>query len=90
MHRQKEDIGTRPMFLLGGLAMLSSLQLICFGVMAEMLTRIFFESSGKSTYLIRDVHSNDAHSNDVHDESEPNSKRINPSIVRDSALRRAA
>jgi len=87
---QGEDIGTRPMFLLGGLAMLSSLQLICFGVMAEMLTRIFFESSGKSTYLIRDVHSNDAHSNDVHDESEPNAKRINPSIVRDSALRRAA
>lgn len=55
-----EDIGTRPMFLLGGLAMLSSLQLICFGVMAEMLTRIYFDSSKKSTYSIRRTHGNAA------------------------------
>lgn len=53
-----EDIGTRPMFLLGGLAMLSSLQLICFGVMAEMLTRIYFDSSKKSTYSVRETHGN--------------------------------
>jgi len=53
-----EDIGTRPMFLLGGLAMLSSLQLICFGVMAEMLTRIFFQSPNTSTYSVREVHGN--------------------------------
>lgn len=55
-----EDIGTRPMFLLGGLAMLSSLQLICFGVMAEMLTRIYFESSNKSTYAVRETYGNGA------------------------------
>lgn len=55
-----EDIGTRPMFLLGGLAMLSSLQLICFGVMAEMLTRIYFDASNKSTYVVRETYANDA------------------------------
>ena len=55
-----EDIGTRPMFLLGGLAMLSSLQLICFGVMAEMLTRIYFDSSNKATYSVRETHGNAA------------------------------
>ena len=58
-----EDIGTRPMFLLGGLAMLSSLQLICFGVMSEMLTRIYFDSSKTSTYSVRETHGNEASSN---------------------------
>ena len=58
-----EDIGTRPMFLLGGLAMLSSLQLICFGVLAEMLTRIYFDSSNNSTYSVRETHRNAASCN---------------------------
>jgi len=57
-----EDIGTRPMFLLGGLAMLSSLQLVCFGVMAEMLTRIYFDSSKNSTYSVRETQGNVASS----------------------------
>jgi glycosyltransferase involved in cell wall biosynthesis len=55
-----EDIGTRPMFLLGGLALLSALQLVCFGVMAELLTRIYFDSSKRSTYSIRETHGNSA------------------------------
>lgn len=34
-----QDIGTRPMLLIAVVTMLSSLQLVCFGVMAEMLAR---------------------------------------------------
>ncbi|TWU41828.1 glycosyltransferase family 2 protein [Novipirellula artificiosorum] len=48
-----QDIGTRPMLLLGAVAMLSSLQLICFGVMSEMLARIDNESSRQQSYIIR-------------------------------------
>jgi hypothetical protein len=48
-----EDIGSRPMLLMGGFAALSSLQMICFGVMAEMMSRIYHESSDNATYAIR-------------------------------------
>jgi glycosyltransferase involved in cell wall biosynthesis len=47
------DIGSRPMLLLGSFASLSSLQMICFGVMAEMLARIYHQSSDHATYVIR-------------------------------------
>lgn len=50
-----EDIGTRPMLLLGGLALLSSLQMICLGVMTEMLTRVYFGATDHSTYAIRET-----------------------------------
>ena len=50
-----EDIGTRPMLIVGSLAMLSSIQFICFGIMAEMLTRIYHESGGRTTYVIRET-----------------------------------
>ena len=48
-----EDIGTRPMLIVGALAMLSSVQFICFGIMAEMLTRIYHESGNRTTYVVR-------------------------------------
>lgn len=47
-----QDIGARPMLLLGSFAALSSLQMICFGVMAEMLARIYHQSSDHATYVI--------------------------------------
>lgn len=48
-----EDIGSRPMLLLGGFAALSSLQMVCFGVMAEMLSRIYHQSGDYTTYVTR-------------------------------------
>lgn len=48
-----EDIGSRPMLLMGGFAALSALQMVCFGVMAEMMSRIYHESSDNATYAIR-------------------------------------
>jgi hypothetical protein len=53
-----EDIGTRPMLIVGALAMMSSVQFICFGIMAEMLSRIYHESSSRPTYVVRQVHDN--------------------------------
>ncbi|GAA4458507.1 glycosyltransferase family 2 protein [Novipirellula rosea] len=52
-----QDIGTRPMLLIGAIATLSSLQLICFGVMAEMLSRIYHQSSSQPGYFTRHHHS---------------------------------
>lgn len=49
----RQDIGDRPMLLLGGFAMLSSVQLICFGVMAEMLSRLTSQTSHQPTYIVR-------------------------------------
>ncbi|MFG0261473.1 MAG: glycosyltransferase family 2 protein [Novipirellula sp. JB048] len=51
-----QDIGTRPMLLLGAFAMLSSLQLICFGVLAEMLSRIYHQSDRQPGYFTRHHH----------------------------------
>ena len=52
-----EDIGTRPMLIVGALAMLSSVQFICFGILAEMLTRIYHESGNRTTYVVRNTSS---------------------------------
>ena len=53
------DIGTRPMLLLGVTALLSSLQLICFGVMSEMLSRVPGGAINGATYLVRECHASD-------------------------------
>jgi hypothetical protein len=45
--------------IVGALAMLSSVQFICFGIMAEMMSRVYFESTAKATYVTRQVHSNE-------------------------------
>jgi len=50
-----QDIGTRPMLLMGAFAMLSSIQFICFGVMAEMLSRNH-SGAAQRTYLIGETH----------------------------------
>ena len=50
-----EDIGTRPMLIVGSLAMLSAVQFVCFGIMAEMLTRIYHESGGRTSYVVRET-----------------------------------
>jgi glycosyltransferase involved in cell wall biosynthesis len=52
-----QDIGTRPMLIVGSLAMLSSIQFICFGIMAELLSRTYYEASDRTTYVTRDIYS---------------------------------
>jgi hypothetical protein len=37
----------------------AGLQLIVLGILAEMQVRTYYESQGKTTYRVREVHQND-------------------------------
>lgn len=47
------DIGTRPMFMVGVVMMISSVQFLTTGILAEILARTYFESTGRGSYYIR-------------------------------------
>jgi dolichol-phosphate mannosyltransferase len=49
------DIGNRPLLILGVIFLLGGLQLILFGILAEVLMRIYYESQNKRTYRIRTI-----------------------------------
>ena len=48
-----QDIGTRPLLVVGVVLIIASLQFITTGVVGELLTRTYFESSNAKPYLIR-------------------------------------
>jgi len=48
-----QDIGTRPLLLVGIVMIIASLQFITTGVVAELLTRTYFESSRVKPYVVR-------------------------------------
>ncbi len=50
-----QDIGTRPLLIFGTLFVLSGIQLISTGIVAELLTRTYYESQGKRPYVIKEV-----------------------------------
>lgn len=52
-----EDIGTRPLLFLGILLIISGIQLISTGIIAEILIRTYYESQNKSIYKIREIFS---------------------------------
>jgi glycosyltransferase involved in cell wall biosynthesis len=56
------DIGTRPLFLVGIMLFLSSMQLITTGILAEMLARTYYRDENSLSYIVRDVFSG-AHPN---------------------------
>ena len=47
-----EDIGDRPLLFIGMLFLVASIQLLTTGVLAELLSRTFFESSAHKSYCI--------------------------------------
>lgn len=49
------QIGSRPLLILGVIFLLGGLQLILFGILAEMLMRTYYESQNKKTYRIRSI-----------------------------------
>ncbi len=51
-----QDIGTRPLLLVGVVLVIASLQFLTTGVVAELLTRTYFESSDVKPYLAREIH----------------------------------
>ncbi len=48
-----EDIGTRPLLLVGVLFVVMSIQFLTTGVLSEMIARTYFESSAVKPYIIR-------------------------------------
>lgn len=47
------NIGGRPMLLVGIVMVISSIQFLTTGILGEMLARTYFESTGRSNYYIR-------------------------------------
>jgi glycosyltransferase involved in cell wall biosynthesis len=48
-----EDIGSRPLFFIGILLIVASLQFITTGVLSEMLSRVFFQTTNARGYSLR-------------------------------------
>lgn len=51
-----EDIWGRPLLILGVVLLLGGIQLVTFGLMAELMMRTYFESQSKKTYRVREVY----------------------------------
>jgi hypothetical protein len=47
-----EDIGDRPLLLLGILLVVVSIQFFTTGIMSEMMTRTYYESSDTKPYML--------------------------------------
>ena len=50
-----EDIGGRPLLLLGALFIITGVILVGIGLLAELVVRTYYESSGKRIYAVREV-----------------------------------
>jgi glycosyltransferase involved in cell wall biosynthesis len=50
-----EKIGNRPLLILGVILLLAGLQLILFGIVAEILMRTYYESQHKKAFRIRSI-----------------------------------
>lgn len=50
-----EDIGGRPLLLVGVVLMIAALQFLTTGILAEMLARTYFEAAGRNAYTIRET-----------------------------------
>ena len=48
-----EDIGTRPLFFTAILLILVGVQMLTTGVLAEMVSRVYFESQERKSYIVR-------------------------------------
>lgn len=52
-----QDIWGRPLLILGVTLLLAGIQFLIFGILAELLMRIYYESQDKRPYYIREVFS---------------------------------
>jgi glycosyltransferase involved in cell wall biosynthesis len=51
-----EDIGGKPLLILGLILLIGGIQFITIGIVADINTRTYFESQGKKTYAVRTVY----------------------------------
>jgi glycosyltransferase involved in cell wall biosynthesis len=49
------DIGTRPLFLIGVMLFLSAVQMITTGILAEMIARTYYREDTALSYIVREV-----------------------------------
>lgn len=54
------DIGTRPALLIGVFMVITAFQFLTTGILAEMMSRTFYETSNTTHYVVRESHSNRA------------------------------
>ena len=47
-----EDIGNRPLFLIAVVCVIAALQFLTTGVLSELISRTYFESSQRQQYVI--------------------------------------
>jgi glycosyltransferase involved in cell wall biosynthesis len=52
---ERQAIGDRPLLLLGMMLIFIGVQLVTFGLLAELLARTYYESQNKPTYVIREI-----------------------------------
>lgn len=52
---QHQGIADRPLLLLGVMLIFIGVQLVTFGLLAEVMARTYYESQNKPTYVIREV-----------------------------------
>ena len=50
-----EDIGNRPLLTLGMILIIAAVQLLTVGVLAELMTRTYFEAGKQKSYVIRNA-----------------------------------
>ena len=50
-----QSIADRPLLLLGVLLVFTGVQLVTFGLLAELMARTYYESQNKPTYAIREI-----------------------------------
>lgn len=52
------DIGTRPALLIGVVMMITAFQFLTTGILAELMSRTYYETSNTTHYVVRESHSN--------------------------------
>ena len=52
---ERQGIADRPLLLLGVLLVFIGVQLVTFGLLAELMTRTYYESQNKPVYTIREI-----------------------------------
>jgi dolichol-phosphate mannosyltransferase len=50
-----QSIGNRPLLTLSVLLIIVGIQSIMFGMLGELLMRTYFESSGRKTFMVREI-----------------------------------
>jgi glycosyltransferase involved in cell wall biosynthesis len=54
------DIGTRPLFMIGVMLFLSAVQMVTTGILAEMIARTYYRDDSELSYIVREVYAGDA------------------------------